>query len=402
MAPTIAEYTALADQIETILEDREAVFQLQDEGIRRRLVEGGRKLSIALEDPGFTVRRICYVPFQLALARVGVEAGIFAALSADPHRTFTNGELVEKTSVDPKLLKRLLRYYQSQDMVSQVDDDGYRSNTVTRTLATTSYDTTIQFFNKVSTPAAMALPDFLRTNNYEDPTGITPRAFNMGHGTDLPPFEWAQENPDIMGLFLPWMNIQREGRPTCFDVLDFRQELAQGCTSSTPLFVDIGGAMGSQSIAFRQRYPDISGRVILQDLPEVVDRVNAEPLPGFENIEVQAHDIFKPQPIKGARAYYLRNVLHDWPDADVVKILVSVKTGMTEKSVIIIDEEVLSQRDAPWRAVQQDMEMLANFSGMERTEVEWKKLIDEAGLVTQEVRKYSQDYEDAIILVTLK
>ncbi|RYP37879.1 hypothetical protein DL767_002751 [Monosporascus sp. MG133] len=372
MASTTSRYEALAEQIESILQHPEAATQIEDEQIRRRLAEGGRKLNIALEDSGATLRRISYVHFQIALACVGIEAGVFAALTSDPQKTFTNGELAEKTAVDPKLL------------------------------TTDGYSHAVQFFTRVTGPAVLALPDFLQKNRYKDPTGVTPRAFNMGHRTDAHPFAWVQDRPEMMGLFLPWMNIQREGRPAFFDVFDVRKELAQGATSSTPLFVDVGGAMGSQCIVFRQRYPDLPGRVILQDLQHVVDMVKANPLPGFDNIEAEAHDMFKPESVKGARAYYLRNVLHDWPDAEVVKILSSIKTGMTEESVILIDEAVLSERGAPWRAVQQDMEMLACFSAMERTEGEWRKLIDEAGLTTRRVRRYTEEYEDTVIVVALK
>ncbi|KAG6354382.1 hypothetical protein INS49_004399 [Diaporthe citri] len=31
-------------------------------------------------------------------------------------------------------------------------------------------------------------------------------------------------------------------------------------------------------------------------------------------VELQVHDFFTPQPVKGARAYFTRSVLHDWPD----------------------------------------------------------------------------------------
>ncbi|KAI1334235.1 hypothetical protein F5Y15DRAFT_402418 [Xylariaceae sp. FL0016] len=84
-----------------------------------------------------------------------------------------------------------------------------------------------------------------------------------------------------------YMNIQRENRPAPFDVFDFEKRLGQGSTDSTPLFVDVGGAMGAQCVAFRQRHPNLPGRVILQDQPEVVDQVKASPLPGFETVDAR-------------------------------------------------------------------------------------------------------------------
>lgn len=89
--------------------------------------------------------------------------------------------------------------------------------------------------------------------------------------------------------------------PNWFDLVDFRQEILHGHDTdpSVPLFVDVGGAMGQQSIFFKQAYPDLQGRIIVQDQAQVVSQIEATPLPGFKGIEAMAHDFFEPQPIKG-------------------------------------------------------------------------------------------------------
>lgn len=99
------------------------------------------------------------------------------------------------------------------------------------------------------------------------------------------------------------MATLRDGMPNWFDTVDFRQEVLNGqaTDSATPLFVDVGGAMGQQSISFKKAYPDLEGRVIVQDQAQVVSQIQASPLPGFEGIEAMAHDFFQPQPIKGMR-----------------------------------------------------------------------------------------------------
>jgi hypothetical protein len=102
------------------------------------------------------------------------------------------------------------------------------------------------------------------------------------------------------GYFRPWMASQRDGLPTFFDVIDFEEELALGADESTVLFVDIGGAAGHQCVAFKAKHPHLKGRVILQDLPDVIKSVNEKPLPGFEGVETQVYNAFEtPQPIKG-------------------------------------------------------------------------------------------------------
>lgn len=82
--------------------------------------------------------------------------------------------------------------------------------------------------------------------------------------------------------------------------------------SLDPLLVDIGGFLGPDLTAFKQSHPAISGKLssTLQDLPAVIDNVK-DLSPG---IEAMVHDFFAVQPVKGVKAYYLRSVLHDWPD----------------------------------------------------------------------------------------
>ncbi|KAL8636593.1 MAG: hypothetical protein Q9226_009238, partial [Calogaya cf. arnoldii] len=79
------------------------------------------------------------------------------------------------------------------------------------------------------------------------------------------------------------------------------------------LFIDIGGGRGQICEAFKSRFPSppCRGRVIVQDLPQTLAGV---PTLSASGIEAIPHDFFAPNPIKGAKIYYLRHVLHDWPD----------------------------------------------------------------------------------------
>lgn len=58
------------------------------------------------------------------------------------------------------------------------------------------------------------------------------------------------------------------------------------------MFVDIGGGMGHEGLALKKRYPNLPGRFVNQDLPQIV---SDQKLHGIESI---AHDFFTPQPLK--------------------------------------------------------------------------------------------------------
>lgn len=209
-------------------------------------------------------------------------------------------------------------------------------------------------------PALMALPAYLRENGFENPTNPEHCPWHIGHKTDLSPFPWLQANPQHLENFLPWMAHQRDGLPNFFDALDFSKEFLSGgaVDESTPIFIDVGGAMGHQCVALREQYPGLKGRIILQEQPYVIDQVKVSPLPGFSTagVEAEVYDMFTPQPIKGkfticrihqrcrtfgtlyiqdidptlyigARTYYYRNVLHDWPNHKCKEILEVVKAA---------------------------------------------------------------------------
>lgn len=61
------------------------------------------------------------------------------------------------------------------------------------------------------------------------------------------------------------------------------------------LLVDMGGSIGKHLAEFKSKWPDLPGRLILQDSPDVV--ASAEGL--HEAIEVMPHDLFTPQPVQG-------------------------------------------------------------------------------------------------------
>lgn len=66
MSLNSTQYEVLAEQIESILHDVEAsTAPIRDDNLRRRLVEGSRKLATSLERPKDTLNRIGYSVCEL-------------------------------------------------------------------------------------------------------------------------------------------------------------------------------------------------------------------------------------------------------------------------------------------------------------------------------------------------
>lgn len=88
-----------------------------------------------------------------------------------------------------------------------------------------------------------------------------------------------------------------------------------------------------------------------------------------------------PEPVKGARVYFMRNVLHDWTDELVSKILGNVVGAMAKGySRLPIHESLISSVKPLARVTVSDITMMACLSAKEKTESEWAYLIGKSGL----------------------
>lgn len=138
------------------------------------------------------------------------------------------------------------------------------------------------------------MPEYLKENGYQNPTDETKTAFQKSWDTNLAPYQWMAQHVDQLDHFNAYMSHRRKIDVSWLSIYPVR-EVTQGLADpEKPLYVNVGGGIGHQCAQFRETYPDIPGRVILQDLPATVER--ALPTPGVENT---AHDFFDPQPIKG-------------------------------------------------------------------------------------------------------
>ena len=111
------------------------------------------------------------------------------------------------------------------------------------------------------------------------------------------------------------------------------------------LVVDVGGSYGSVSVALAQRFPSL--RCIIQDQPEVVrdgrKKLSSDMMGRVTFLE---HDFFTEQPIKNADVYFLRWILHDWPDKYAIEVLRALIPALKEGAKVLISEIILPEPGA--------------------------------------------------------
>lgn len=89
----------------------------------------------------------------------------------------------------------------------------------------------------------------------------------------------------------------------------------------------------------------------------------------------------------GARIYNLHNVLHDWDNANAVRILRNIAQAMepASGSVLILNEAILPNKDVSLADATLNFTMMCAFGAKERTENDWKAIVEKAGLVVKKM-----------------
>lgn len=78
----------------------------------------------------------------------------------------------------------------------------------------------------------------------------------------------------------------------------FGDELNNGPNEDDEVsIVDVGGGRGQSLEAIKHDYPHLKGRLVLQDLPDVIEDAKTNGLPSF--IGPRVGSFFEPQAIKG-------------------------------------------------------------------------------------------------------
>jgi O-methyltransferase domain len=80
----------------------------------------------------------------------------------------------------------------------------------------------------------------------------------------------------------------------------------------------------------------------------------------------------------GADTYLFRHIIHDWTDEQSVQILGNCRKVIPKDGRLLIVEAVVAAGNEPSLAKDFDMAMLVFPGGIERTEVEYRLLLEQA------------------------
>lgn len=147
------------------------------------------------------------------------------------------------------------------------------------------------------------LPEYLASINFRCPEDPDNALFQYALSTKLNMFQWLETQPEQLAAFSAYNAASTKRRGPVLRAAISALLSAKG--PATPcegaqfeedrvLLVDVGAGRGQVLGDIRKERPDLVGRIIAQDLPEVI--AGREIADGVENM---AFDFFQLQPVQG-------------------------------------------------------------------------------------------------------
>ncbi|KAF3405118.1 Demethylsterigmatocystin 6-O-methyltransferase [Talaromyces pinophilus] len=377
----MASLSNLSDSITSTLANLPPQDQIQD-GERMRLLGLVEQLQTALEPPFVPLQRFCVSHYGIVMIRIAQGMGVFDAFVQSQSADLSLKELSSKVKGEEKLLKRVMHFLCAYKVFTQPTSEVYKPAPLAMMLGGMPGDMVKHIHNIMQISAKLF--EYFENNGYKNPEDAFEAPFQFAYNTKQHYFDWLQTQPEAQSAFNSVMTFSQQLRgKNWFEIYPVAEKL--NSSSDRVLLVDIGGGVGHDVIAFKKRFPDMVGELVVQDLPQVIESID-EALP--DGIIAIGHNMFEPQPIRGAKAYYLRTVLHDWPDKQALDVLARIREVMAEDSVLLINEHTAPESlEVPVIPVTLDIQMMEVFSSLERTEEEWVSLLERAQFKVAKVWK---------------
>jgi hypothetical protein len=279
-------------------------------------------------------------------------------------------ELAIKSNTKPELLHRVLRGLASRGIFKELEPGTFDHTDLSRQLisnAPNSLRNVALFYGDQSYLAFKEFENQLRTGEI---------AYEKVYGTDL--FSNIKNDSERSEIFNRAMReISYEQAGAIIDSFDF---------STIETLCDVGGGKGHLLAAILHANPKMKG--ILLDQEHVMHEAKA--LMEQEKIAVRVRceggSFFDPIKFK-ADACILKYIVHDWSDEHAINILKNCRQSFNR---ILVVEQMIPPGNEPLYGKLSDLMMMTVFGAKERTEDEFKKIFQAAGLKLNKI--HATDY----------
>ncbi|KAH0581808.1 hypothetical protein H2248_011490 [Termitomyces sp. 'cryptogamus'] len=372
-----------------------------------RVLEGAcDQLCTALAPPIHTIVNMGQNLDWLCLLVV-IEAKVADALSDHDEGVHVK-DLSKSVGIESGKLARILRALATKHVFIEVEPDVFANNRLSLVLLSTSDVACLTLCHTTLAPRAASI----LYDNLSNPNSAS------SYDPKDSPFMQVVKDEGIDGTFFDWLKVHPETRETFAramlglgQVMGSLSVLHHFPWSDYSTVCDVGSGVGAFSLPLAKLLPQL--KITLFDLPDTIGHAIehwAQRFPQAQDhnqVDFVSGDFFNSLPVLNQDIYYLRNIIHNWPDVHASQILGSVRKAMGHNSRLLIHDYVISHVNqteletarverAPHpllpnygagsaRMYYQDMTMLIMYISKERTLDESVALASTVGLQLEKV-----------------
>ncbi|KII89667.1 hypothetical protein PLICRDRAFT_559932 [Plicaturopsis crispa FD-325 SS-3] len=294
--------------------------------------------------------------------RVALETNTIEILREAGPQGLHISEIATKSHTDPGKLGRILRLLATEHIFKEVSPDVFANNRISsaadtgkpasdifanpaeKHVATNGLAAILEHDCDKIHKASAFLGDTFSNPDYAYSYAPDRTAFNLAHNTDQGLFPWFELPGNEYKLNRFSIGMEGVTRSSATDAIvrgfDW-QDLPKDS-----VVVDVGGGIGSQSLALAKVFPHI--KLVIEDRPAVIadgDKFWNAALPGALDtgrVSFQGHDFFEEQPVKNAAVYFMRAILHDWSDSYCIDILKRIRAAAAPHTQLLIIDTVIA------------------------------------------------------------
>jgi hypothetical protein len=283
----------------------------------------------------------------------------------------TSADLADATGSHEPSLLRLLRTLVAVGVTTEPEPGRFGLTDVGAQLRSDSPDSLYAFTRFFTNPSLFTA---WQQVGHTIKTGES--AFDHVHGKNI--YAYLAEHPELSALFNVAMG--QESRISAGQVAsgyDF---------ADVKTVVDVGGGDGTLLAAVLGAHPHLNG-VVFDSPSGVAEAGDVLANAGVaDRCEVVAGDFFEAVPSDGD-LYVIKSVFQDWDDESAKAILRTCRACMPETATLVIVGSVLPDLATTTEKVMfyTDVNMLVTAGGRERTEGQFRELLEESGFTVRSV-----------------
>ncbi|KAF5389003.1 hypothetical protein D9757_005107 [Collybiopsis confluens] len=283
------------------------------------------QLGFAVASPGHVMTNKSYGYYEPSALLVACNAKVADILLDKPDGMHIS-EIAKASRLDQGKLGRIIRMLVTKHCFREVKPDVFANNRLSVKLLST---------DPVSGLVGHIEALFDPKSGHSSLAADT--SFKRAHGCPVFDYYGTPEGNKRLDAMVGWGDVTGKGNlPKAYPW--------STCQPGT-IVCDVGGGNGHIMLDLVGSVPQL--KIVVQDTPAVIEQAKelwSKDKPDSVqsgSVRFEAMDFLKDAPVASCDFYYLRHVLHDWPDSECLKILQNVRKAAQWSSKLLLHEFVL-------------------------------------------------------------